>query len=199
MSLKKGSNRAETYKGYGVSSYRFTESSFSTDICIFLSYIRIDRGIAVAIGDYIKNAGFDIYLDLNDQELERAVQANDAARITRCIEDGVNASSHLMCLVSEDTVQSWWVPYEIGFGKKGGKKIATLTLKDTRTLPAYLAIGEVLRGTKSLNDYLIRLLRNYIFESEIFRSYGSYGTGSSYLSSHTTSNHPLDAYLDWRG
>ncbi|MFA6147973.1 MAG: toll/interleukin-1 receptor domain-containing protein [bacterium] len=199
MSLKKGSNRAETYKGYGVSSYRFTESSFSTDICIFLSYIRIDRGIAAAIGDYIKNAGFDIYLDLNDQELERAVQANDAARITRCIEDGVNASSHLMCLVSEDTVRSWWVPYEIGYAKKGGKRIATLTLKDTKRLPAYLAIGEVLLGTKSLNEFLNRLLRNYITESEIFRSSVSYGAGSGYLIKHTAQSHPLDAYLEFSG
>lgn len=196
--MKKGTNRAEIRAGYGVASFGLTESSFSADICIFLSYIHIDRGIAAAIGDYIKDAGFDVYLDLNDQELERAVLTNDAARITRCIENGINASSHLMCLVSEDTVQSWWVPYEIGFGKKGGKKIATLTLKDTRTLPAYLAIGEVLRGTKSLNEYHNRLLRNYITESDIFRSNSSDGFGSGYLSSHTASNHPLDAYLDWR-
>ncbi len=196
--MKKGTNRADLLASYGVASYRLSESSFSADVCIFLSYIHIDRAIAASIGDYIKNAGFDIYLDLNDQELERAVLTNDAARITRCVENGINASSHLMCLVSEDTVQSWWVPYEIGFGKKGGKKIASLTLKDTKTLPAYLTIGEVLRGTKSLNDYLSRLLRNYITESEIFRSSGSYGAERSYLSNHTASNHPLDRYLDWR-
>ena len=45
----------------------------------------------------------------------------------------------------------------MGFGKKAGKHLATLKLKGDIQLPAYLEIGEVIRGTESLNKYLAKI------------------------------------------
>jgi len=76
--------------------------------CIFLSHISVDKTAAIAIGDYITKRGdIDIYLDINDRELQEAARAGNAEGITRFIEQGLSNSSHIMCLVSANTAKSW--------------------------------------------------------------------------------------------
>ena|SRR5713101_1203057 len=99
-------------------------------------------------------------------------------------------STHIMCLVSPNTVRSWWVPYELGFGKKSGKPLATLKLKDTVNLPAYLEISEIINGTKSLNQYLASIKRGLTKTAAVQLTES--------LITHTASPHPLDRYLDWQ-
>ena len=128
--------------------------------CIFLSHISIDNAAAVAIGNYITKQGdLDIYLDLNDPGLLAAVASGDPIGITNFIEKGLSHSTHIMCLVSANTVRSWWVPFELGFGKKSGKDLSTFKLKGQVELPAFLAISEIILGTKSFNEYLTRVRR----------------------------------------
>ena len=95
-----------------------------------------------------------------------------------------------MCLVSPNTVGSWWVPYELGFAKKSGTPLATLKLKDT-DLPAYLEISQIITGTKSLNLYLTGVKRGLTksITSEVL---------TESLIQHSASPHPLDRYLDWQ-
>jgi hypothetical protein len=94
------------------------------------------------------------YLDINDEELQRAVEINDALRITSSIEKGITNSSHIMCIVSEKTKNSWWVPYEVGYGKKSNKELSTLALKDVVGLPSFLEITHRIEGIVGLNKYL---------------------------------------------
>ena len=159
--------------------------------CIFLSHISVDKAAVVEIADYITSRGdIDVYLDINDRELQDAADSGNAALITEFIERGLSNSTHIMCLVSANTVRSWWVPYELGFGKKSGKPLATLKLKDTVNLPAYLEISEIINGTKSLNQYLASIKRglNKTAAVQLTES----------LITHTASPHPLDRYLDWQ-
>src|SRR6266545_7582542 len=94
---------------------------FANTPCIFLSHIAIDKSVAIAIGNYITDqGGIDVYLDINDQDLQSAANAGNAVRVTQFIERGLLYSTHVMCLVSASTVKSWWVPYELGFGKRLG-------------------------------------------------------------------------------
>ena len=120
------------------------KSNESTSVpCIFLSHISIDKSAATAIGNYITRQGdIDTYLDINDQELQDAANSGNAARITQFIERGLSHSTHIMCLVSKDTVGSWWVPYELGFAKKAGKSLSTMKLKGEVALPPFLEISE---------------------------------------------------------
>jgi hypothetical protein len=121
---------------------------FANKPCIFLSHISVDKTSVAEIAKYITARGdIDIYLDINDDDLQKAADESDAAAITDFIERGLSTSTHIMCLVSANTVRSWWVPYELGFGKKSGKPLATLKLKDAVNLPAYLEISEIIRGT----------------------------------------------------
>jgi hypothetical protein len=168
------------------------KSRQSTDApCIFLSHISVDKSAATAIGSYITKQGdIDIYLDVTDQDLQDAVGANDPAGITRFIERGLSYATHIMCLVSANTVQSWWVPYELGFSKNAGKHLSTLKLKGTVALPAFLEISELIRGTQSLNAYLTRVRRGLWKTAAI-------ETLTETLTRHYASPHPLDSHLDW--
>ena len=154
----------------------------SSTSCIFLSHISVDKSSAIAIGNYItRQGGIDIYLDINDDGLQDAANAGDAARVTRFIESGLSQSTHIMCLVSASTVRSWWVPYELGFGKRSGKPLSTMKLKGDVPLPAYLEVSEIIKGTKGLNAYLEAVrgtLRKSLTES---------------LIPHHASGHPLAA------
>jgi hypothetical protein len=125
----------------------------------FLSHISIDKSSALALGDYIRKlSDIDIYLDLNDEQLQSAVRREDPTGVTRFIEVGLSFSTHIMCLVSAATVGSWWVPYELGFAKNAGKHLSTVKLKGEVTLRLFLQISEIIPGTKTLNDFLTRVL-----------------------------------------
>ncbi|WP_308530518.1 toll/interleukin-1 receptor domain-containing protein [uncultured Paenibacillus sp.] len=169
----------------------FNASVQKSQVCIFLSYTSEDRNTVKKIGEYIQDAGFDIYLDIYDESLQRAVSQGDPIAITKNIEKGLSVSTNVFCIVSEKTVGSWWVPYEIGFGKRADKPLATLTLKDTITIPSYLEITRIIRGTRSLNDYLNELSKksNLLFES-----------ASTFIGKnpYSMSQHPLDNYLSWK-
>jgi hypothetical protein len=160
--------------------------------CIFLSHISVDKTAVAEIAKYITARGdIDIYLDINDDDLQKAADESNAAAITDFIERGLSTSTHIMCLVSANTVRSWWVPYELGFGKKSGKPLATLKLKDAVNLPAYLEISEIIRGTDSLNKYLTGVKNG-------LRKSSATGTLTESLIRSSAQPHPLDRYLDWQ-
>jgi len=186
--MGKGINRAEEFIKTG--SYKtYYESVRKSFYCIFISHISVDKYQAKKIGDYLINAGFDIYLDINDGRLQTAVNNNDPLVITECIQKGIDASSHILCLITDSTNRSWWVPFEIGYGKKGLKQIASIIFKDVDYLPEYLKVSQILRGIKSLNEYLKRIkpslskISGVITEDKIVE--------------YTVSQHPLENFIEW--
>ncbi|PED91592.1 hypothetical protein CON43_01180 [Bacillus cereus] len=174
-----------------VKKIMFASNNNGSNICIFLSHISEDKDSVVKIGDYIQDAGFNIYLDIYDENLNRAVKSGNPEEITKSIERGLEYSTHVMCIVSEKTVKSWWVPYEIGFGKRSKKPLSTLTLKNTVTIPSYLEVTDLIRGTAGLNDYLSTISKQDYLLSKSVSSFIE-------LNKNTKSIHPLDNYLDWQ-
>ncbi|WP_400245954.1 toll/interleukin-1 receptor domain-containing protein [Niallia sp. JL1B1071] len=168
-----------------------SSNSNANAICIFLSHISEDKDAVVKIGNYIQDAGYNIYLDIYDEALNQAVKSGNPDAITKSIEKGLEYSSHVMCIVSEETVKSWWVPYEIGFGKRSRKPLSTLTLKNTITIPSYLEITYLIRGTAGLNEYLMSLSKQSTLLNKSVSNFVE-------LNKHSIAVHPLDAYLDWQ-
>ncbi len=161
--------------------------------CIFLSHISIDKQTAITIGNYIMESGdIDIYLDVYDEKLQQAANTGNPVMVTQFIEKGLEQSTHIMCIVSKSTVQSWWVPYELGFGKRAYKELSTLALKDAEYLPEYLSIGVVIKGTMSLNEYLKKVANSKSLTGASFYAM------NEHLIPHSQSNHPLDNYLNWQ-
>lgn len=159
----------------------------SSKSCIFISHKSDDLEAAKKIGDYILNyANIDIYLDCKDGGLLTAVNNNDDEKIVTSIENGLRESTNLLCLISDKTYTSWWVPYEIGIVKSTEKDIASLKLKNIDDVPSFLKIENVLLGTKSLNQYLKAIMDTQLLVE------------TAKLPANTQSPHPLDNYLEWK-
>ena len=94
----------------------------------------------------------------------------------------------MLVVVSPNTIYSSWVPWEIGYGYDS-TQLGVLTLKGIKdeSLPDYLKTSTVVRGTKSLNEYIAKITNNIqsIMESK------------NLVKSYSMSSHPLDNYLDW--
>ena len=164
-----------------------TDSSART--CIFISHFDVAQETSGAIAEYVMNhGGLDVYFDEDDADLELEALLNAPAHVIKCIERGMLISTHILCLVNSDTCGSWWLPYQVGFGKSSNKGVAILKLKGPVELPEYLNISTVLRSTKSLNVYLEALRGTSAKTQEINES----------LLAHKVMNHPLDNILDWQ-
>lgn len=172
--------------------------------CVFLSHKYEDKPACREIAKYLKEAGIDYYLDEEDKALQQAVSENNAYQITERIKKGIRNSSHMLCVVSKKTVEkSKWVPFEVGYGhaaiidkvmleNKRDKKIklSILTLKDLseEELPDFMKVGFIIRGTKSLNDYIAKLLSKE--ERQIINE--------GRIKSNNQQIHPLDTILNWK-
>lgn len=197
--MRKGENRAsEDYKikwylEFFAKSAR-GEKREDMKPCIFLSHKREDKEACLEIGKYLENAGIDYYLDIFDQELQNASEQNDPIRITTHIKNGIYLSTHMIVVVSEKTIESRWVPFEIGYGhasivdnntmpseSNSILNLAFLTLKEISDIPIldFLQIATPIRGIRSLNEYLEKIKPS---ELELKKSWDF--------------SHPLNSILD---
>lgn len=159
--------------------YEFASIPESTTSCIFISHKSEDKEKAIKIGDYIKAvAKIDIYLDINDDGLQGAISRGDDHSIVKYIEKGLDTSTHILCLISNRTNISWWVPYEIGFAKKSSMHIASIKLKTADDLPSFLKIEQQIYSIYQFNDYLKSI------------------KDSSQRLNEEYSTHPLITYMD---
>ena len=188
--MSRGINIAENVN----KSYNSTTFASEKKPVVFLSHKSEDKEFVEAIGIYIMNAGIDIYLDKNDFNLQKATQTNDPKEVTKCIEKGISNSDYILCFASKNTVKSWWVPYEIGYGKRADKEIATLLRIDVNEIPEYLKIEEVLDDISDLNNFIKRIANNnsiILLEGTIDYQYNDYIKKAS-------DSHQLSKYLHVR-
>lgn len=161
--MKMGINRADK------ANRALFESREYENNCVFISHKYEDLEAAREIADFIKISGIDVYLDDNDNVLQKAVDENNSQKIVNCIEEALMLSTHILILVTENTRSSWWVSYETGYAKKGDKSIASLLLKNVDEFPDFLKIEKTLEGYNDLQSYLANISSNDIFlESEQF-------------------------------
>ncbi len=156
-----------------------------TGNCVFISHQRNDKEVAKKIADYILKSGVDIYFDEYDSSINR----DDPQSVVNAIKTSIQRSTHMLCILSQNALQSKWIPWEIGYGYDR-LQVAGITVKEISKagLPEYLQIVPVIRGTKSLNTYLANLIGR--MEESLIRE--------QKLFSASQMNHPLDKVLDWQ-
>ena len=109
------------------SSLGFFRKIQSDKVCVFISHKKEDQDIAIELGKYLtEQLDVDIYLDLFDSELREAVSVENDAKIVASVINGLKLSQVLLCIITDKTRLSWWVPYEIGMADNAGVKIATV-------------------------------------------------------------------------
>lgn len=123
------------------------ESELEGKSCIFISYSSKDIEAAQAIGKYLNEVvEVAIYLDTKDYLLQTAISEEDDNKIVCSIKKGLKSSTHLLCLISENTDKSWWVPYEFGIADNSNLKVYSLKLKDVSGIPSFIKTHDVLYG-----------------------------------------------------
>ena len=154
--------------------------------CVFISHKKEDEEAANAIGAYLTDiVGVNIYLDTKDCILKEAVSIDNDQQIVESVKRGLAYSSDILCLISDKTRLSWWVPYEIGFADKQGIDIAVLKLKDIEDIPEYLKIQKVLLNIEDFLQYISKL-----------GPYGSIMAEEAYSRFSKCDNSMLTEYID---
>lgn len=99
---------------------------------VFISHRTADDAQAQVLSQRIfTRHSIKCYLDHFDP------QARTTHEITDLIVSRINTCTHLMALVTNATVGSWWVPFEIGVARQGDRRITSF-VASTVTLPEYL-------------------------------------------------------------
>ena len=196
-----GENRAsDTYKRKKIIALLEKAQGISEDkdTCVFLSHINMDKEMVREIGNYITKAGIDIYLDENDTDLQYASSQGNDEKITKCIHNGIKESTNILCLLSPDTVKSWWVPYEIGYGEKAAKEISSLKLKElsSNNIPSYLKMKKIINGINELNDYLQSISKISVKKFDKFSDNLYKASKERTILQESANWHPLKNYLD---
>ncbi len=154
---------------------------------MFISYQRLDKDAAKKIADYLLGIGVDVYFDEYDSKLKFQNQQISPKEVTNAICDGINNSSHMLVLVSPTTLDSNWVPFEIGFGyDKTDLKVLCLRGIAKGSLPEYIRSVPVIRDIDDLNNvvaYLSGRTKEMLLEKRI-------------MLSHNDMSNPLSAVMD---
>ena len=151
---------------------------------VFISHQKRDRDEAKKIADYLISVGIEVYFDEFDKELQQADLNNNPKAVVAAIKKGIKSSTHMLCIVSPNTLTSTWVPFEIGYGYDL-IELTTLTLKGIKNsdLPDYIKTKPIIRDIYDINKFVIELGKGYILESKMF-------------SDHSSNRHPLSGIMD---
>lgn len=125
--------------------------------CIFISYQRKDEAFAEAVANYIMKVDLNVYFDLNDGELLKAKDQNNPDKVNKCILNGLSVSQNILVLLSNTTMSSVWVPFEIGYGYAREKNISILKHRETVDveMPTYLRTIDTIGSLDMLAEYLL--------------------------------------------
>lgn len=121
--------------------------------CIFISYKTEDTAVAHRVNERVKlNPGFTTYFDkIDDADIA------DGPNLAEHLRKRISECDQLMAIVSHNTAESWWVPWEIGVGFEREFKMASYieesAVKLIESLPSYLKIWPRLQSMTDVDTY----------------------------------------------
>ncbi len=112
---------------------------------VFISHRTADDGTAQSIGNYLyTNFNIRCYLDHFDPE------ARTTKDITNLIVNRIRDCTHLMAVITNSTVGSWWVPFEIGVARQSNRRITSFDASSLQ-LPEFLQEWPVMETDDDLD------------------------------------------------
>jgi hypothetical protein len=164
---------------YWPTKYESHASFLTTGVkCVFISYQKVDKDSALKVAEYLEKAGIDVYIDLFDADLKSSVQSKNPKEVTNLILKGINNSSHMLAIISPNTLQSKWVPFEIGYGyDKTDLSVLCLRGIAKGALPEYIRTAPIIRDIYDLNNYIPKVLgrdKTIMIQNKLILSESSY-------------------------
>jgi len=134
---------------------------------VFISHRTADDAKAQALAARLKvSHNITSYLDHFDPE------AKSTSEITDLIVSRINVCTHLMALITNATVGSWWVPFEIGVARQGDRRITSFDASSVK-LPEFLAEWPVMTNESEL-DLFAEAYHRDKKAKPIMEKYGEY-------------------------
>ncbi len=122
--------------------------------CVFVSHQSHDKRMAREIARTLLALGVDIYFDESDFTLQAASKIGNDKAIVECIDKGVSLCTHLLGVITLNTKQSWWVPYEIGSARARGMECAHVIHKHIQALPSFIKVEKVIIDSWDLSKWV---------------------------------------------
>ncbi len=147
-------------------------SSSALRPCVFISHKKDDANFARHLSDYIMERGINVYFDENDPILSKEHKSPD--EVVNAIKKGLGKSTHMIIVLSKKTLESNWVPWEVGFASAKDKEYRLLRLNDVLgDIPEFYKVAKILNDYDDLNKYLASMkaaqTNNLISQEEIIR------------------------------
>lgn len=162
----------------GRNYFNLTESeqrTFSTSSRkrVFISHKKEDRVYAKKVADYIMDAGIDVYFDEYDNKIDRS----NPKSIVAAIKKGMQLSTHMIVIFTSNTLNSKWVPWEIGYSDATRMEMRILKMIDIKKdqLPEYLQVAKVLYDILDLDVFIAKIQNNadYLIDEGATRTFSS--------------------------
>ncbi|WP_082505269.1 toll/interleukin-1 receptor domain-containing protein [Deinococcus sp. Leaf326] len=154
---------AATKSAQGGKAYYESRRYNSRQSLIFISHRQNDGEVARKLAHFLVDfADVDVYMEAFNPTL--ASSGNPQA-VVDVIDFGLNACTHLIAIISDNTRGSWWVPYEIGIARNRPVPCAVMPLTNVLDLPEYMKTVEVVRDTNNLVLWTKRLFTTRVAKS----------------------------------
>ena len=129
-------------------SHRLSEKKLD----VFVSHKSEDKDTAEEVAETIAECGLSVYLDIWDPNVDV-----DGPELVDHIESVIGCCRSLIAVVSYKTVESWWVPLEIGIAITEDLHLGTFLVLSSyytkRNFPSYLWKWPVLEETEDLTSW----------------------------------------------
>ena len=165
--MEKGRN----YLTLNESEKRLFSSSASRP-CVFISHKKEDADFARHLSDYVMERGINVYFDENDPILAKEHKSPD--EVVNAIKKGLEKSTHMIIVLSKKTLESNWVPWEVGFASAKDKEYRLLRLNDVLgEVPEFYKVAKILNDYDDLNKYLASMKKtqtnNQVSNDDVIR------------------------------
>ena len=127
------------------------------DYDTFISHKGDDTAFAELAGEVLHQHGVAPYLDRWDPQVD-----GDSPELEEYLRDVIRDTPSILAVITENTRQSWWVPFEIGVARETESQIATSLWVDESTrkvieLPSYLSNWPILASSDELAQWASKL------------------------------------------
>jgi phosphoenolpyruvate carboxylase len=118
---------------------------------VFISHRSADDKIANEVYRRLKyRHNIECWIDDIDPQI---ANSRNSSKITSLILDRLDSCTNLLAIVTDNTKESWWVPFEIGVARRAPRAITTFTNLFSCQLPEYLNEWPVLKGNNAVDTF----------------------------------------------
>ena len=132
---------------------------------VFISHKNEDSAQALALKSAFERNGVTAYLDVLDASINVGGKS-----LTDHIKEKLNTCTDIIVIMTENTKNSWWVPFEIGMSAQVDMPTASF-LRANIELPSYLSYWPRLKTIDDITKYVT--IRSQI-EERVKKQYASY-------------------------